>query len=419
MTSRLRVTVGREGATASVEAYRHQALGALHVQEDRSAPHWPFRVRVVPDTFPPGAGALVIPDLHRAFPSGQTPGTRLVLTQATYQLQRWLDWLRGRPDLTVIGFMEAAQPLLTAEALARRGPWSRIEIAEVTPGTDVVSEERGGQHDSLVAAFQQADPAERVRAATAATAGDPENPALHLALASAHMETSQNHLAHQALGRALELDPDWEAVHFEVGKWCLRNDQMEHAAASFAAAVQLMPTFAAALGNLGAVLGELHRPTDALDALERALALDPGGYPVLNSIGAVHRDAGRLAEAERAFRSVIAMAPDFVFGYYNLGQTLLLADQATAACEAYQAGLALDPQRNPRQMMRLAVARAAAGDPERALLDVEDALARVSPEAGRTLLTEAASTLVGLATRRPGHDADLARVMTEVQRYST
>jgi tetratricopeptide (TPR) repeat protein len=361
----------------------------------------------------------VIPDLHTAFPAGQTAGTRLVLTQPTYQLQRWLDWLGTRPGVTVLGEMVAADPRLLAEALARRGPWSRIDLAYADAVVSRDATRDAGPHARLRAAFLRPDPRERVDAATEAAHGDATNSALQLALASAWMEARRPDRAEAPLDRALAISPDWEAVHFEVGKWCLRTEQMERAAAAFADAVRLMPTFAAACGNLGAVLGELERPDQAVLALERALELDPNGYPVLNNFGALHRDAGRLTEAEAAFRTVIALAPDFVFGHYNLGQTLLLQGRPHEALNAYEAGAERDAQKNPRQGMRLAVARAAVQDPEGALQEVQSVLSRVSEELGQDLLAEAENTLEMLFERHAITTGAFARALDALRRYST
>ena len=99
--------------------------------EDSTAASWPFRRHITPAGTPPPRIRLV--GLHRAFPTGQTSGTRLVLTQATYQLQRWLDWLDATPGVTVLGDYSAASPAQAREAFAQRGPWARIAVDAVPP----------------------------------------------------------------------------------------------------------------------------------------------------------------------------------------------------------------------------------------------------------------------------------------------
>src|SRR5215217_6910380 len=64
--------------------------------------YWPFTRSILPTHEPSSPAVVVIEDLHLAFPAGQKPGTRLVLTQSTYQLQRWIDWLDQHPHASVV-----------------------------------------------------------------------------------------------------------------------------------------------------------------------------------------------------------------------------------------------------------------------------------------------------------------------------
>src|SRR6185436_2802986 len=81
--------------------------------------------------------------------------------------------------------------------------------------------------------------------------------------------------------------------------------------------------------------------------------------------------------------------PGFVFGHYNLGHTLFLAGKYDAALRAYEDGHRLDPQKNPRQACRMAMARLACGDTARAEQDLRRA-ANAAPAGEREdLLLEA------------------------------
>lgn len=394
-------------------AVREHLAGASHV-EDSSAAGWPFQREILPAAPSP---VVWLRDLHLAFPSGQTGGTRLILTQSTYQLQRWLDWLDANPQAHVVA--DASLNALahsSPEAQLRRGPWFRIEIHEVH--TQAAGDEITPPGE-LHAAFRRADPERRVEVCRNEAEAHPDNPALLLAYASACMEQQLLDDADHALERARALAADWEAVHFELGKLRLRTEATQGAAEAFATAARLMPTFAAAWSNLGAALGELDRPQDALDALQQALRHDPRGHPVLNNIGAVHRDAGRLDEAEAAFREVIALAPAFVFGYYNLAHTLFLKGDFAAAREAYEEGLARDPQKNARQACRLAVARAAAGDADGAIALIEELRGGLPEDRRRDLFEEAESTLDALSALPGVNAAAIARVRAVVRPYSS
>lgn len=355
---------------------------------------------------PATADLVHVRDIHDAFPAGQRGATRLVLTQSSYQLQRCLDWLdaRGGAVHLVAETDREALRRTAPEAFAARGPWARVTLIEVEPERADRSERSEGvadRDDWLVAAFRTVDPEERLTLCRRAAERYPADAAVHLALGSACMEVQDLDAAQQAIERALAIDAGWEASHYEYGKLWLRRDDMARASRAFAEAGRLMPSFSAAFSNLGAALGELDRRDEALQAFQYALEYDPNGYTILNNIGVVTRELGRLAESEAAFRKVVALAPEFVFGHYNLGHTLFLQGRYQAALSAYLEGQRRDPERNPRQACRLAIVRLAAGDPEGALRDLHRCTSNLPTEARRDVLAEAQEILWALLTDRP------------------
>jgi Flp pilus assembly protein TadD len=404
-TSRLVIAVGRaQGSDTGRRAESTVFTGSA--ADDATAGSWPFRRHVTPSDAASAPPRIRLLGLHRAFPAGQTGGTRLVLTQATYQLQRWLDWLDANPQVTVLGDYSAASPAKAREAFARRGPWARI-VLEAVPGSTadpLAGAQASDPFEPLRAAFDHGSAEDRWRQSRRLGYDYPSHPALHLAHASACMELQRIDDAHVAVEQALALAPEWEAVHYELGKLWLRTDDTEKAATSFAEAGRLMPAFSAAFSNLGAALGELERHDEALDALKQALRFDPFGHPILNNIGVAARDLGRLDEAESAFRQALAHAPRFVFAYYNLGHTYFLQGRFTDARDAYEAGLAADPQPGARQRCRAALAHAASGDPGRAAAYFAEALEQGEPGMREELVNECAAVLDALA-QMPGADA--------------
>lgn len=406
------------------------ADAALEV--DTSASLWPFE-RAPGSLAAAASGSAAaggprtrvvwVRDLARAFPAGQHGGTRLILTQSSYHVQRWLDWLRGRPGTYVVA--EAGRSALergAPEAFARRGPWSRIALVDAAAPHDAASAaprqlpeaatvDAPGLHD----AFEQPDPLLRLERSAAAAALAPTNPALLLALASAQMEVGAVEDALDTNDRALALAPDWEAVHFERGKIWLRIDDAGRAAEAFAAAADLMPALAAAASNLGAALAELDRPDDALAALRRALVHDPYAHTTINNIGVVLRDRGQLEQAEAAFRQAIALAPRFVFGRYNLAHTLFLERRFADAVGTYERAFDLDAQQSPRQRCRLALALAASGRPDEAIDTMHQAVVRLGEPAAAEALSEADETLEALLALPEAQVAALSRVREAVR----
>lgn len=413
-----RCVVGGSRAAREALARRHAGAAGLRLLEPPPVSRWPFERHVLPDQAGSHPCVIWLPDLHTAFLAGQSTGTRLVLTQSTYQLQRWLDWLSRRPDALVVAHANRAGLRSTApEAFARRGPWSRIELLEIEGEADDDDAHAGpgGRLDAVRAAFVSGSQQARLDACTQAAAGDPGNPALQLASASAYMELGALQPAQEALDRALALAPDWEAVWFEYGKLWLRADDLERASERFAGAARLMPSFAAALSNLGAALGELDRVDEAVSALRQALVYDAEGYPILNNLGVICREHGRLDEAIEAGRRVIQIAPGFVFGYYNLAHALFLQGRFDESRDLYGEGVARDPQKNQVQACRFAVARAAAGEAGAAVADLRTLAESLPGDARDQILGEAAGTLAAVAGLSPSRAASVREVLTVVK----
>ena len=392
--------------------------------------------RLTPDT---GSGALagslerprrlfLLRDIHRAFPNKQMLGTRLILTQSTYVLQKLLDELDDGDRVLATAERDALEAN-APEAFYGRGPWRQFEIAadaddaglraKAEAGETPGPETRDPTTDFLVRAYETGAAEERLRLCREAARDAPESPVALLALASAWRENQGIDAARHALDRALDLAPDWEAAHYEDGKFWLAQDDMERARDGFRRAGELMPTFSAAFGNLGATLGELGEPEAALAAFTTALTTDPQSFTVLNNIGVVNRELGRLEEAEAASRRVIELAPDFVFGYYNLGHTLFLAGRFAEALAAYEEGQRRDPEKNRRQGCRLAVVRLAGGDVHGAERDLWHFADSALPDERQDLLLEAYETAYALLTTRPElgrHQAFLDRIAAAITR---
>ncbi len=362
---------------------------------------------------------IAIDDIERACPNAQAGGARLVLTQSTYLVQKLLDLLDAS-DRVIVTAGRAALERNAGDALQARGPWGRFEVVDLDRPTTIFTtedtEDTEGKSagvenlspvspmssvvERLILAYTTTSTTERVRLCTEAAAAN-DDAVAQLALASACREARDMDGARAALDRAAALAPDWEAVHYESGKFWLGYDDTEQARAAFQRACDLMPTFSAAFSNLGATLGELDQPDAALAAFRRALANDPHSFTVLNNIGVVSRELGRLDESERAFRRVIELAPDFVFGYYNLGHTLFLAGQFGAALAAYEEGQRRDAEKNRRQGCRLAIVRFANGDAAGAERDLWQC-ANQAPAAEREdLLLEAYEIAQALLAQHP------------------
>jgi tetratricopeptide (TPR) repeat protein len=430
---------------------RDQRVAAAAGAIDRGAPG-AAPVLLEPLTLPflreplpagPGPRVVVLHDAELAFPDHQDGGVRLVVTQSGYTIQAVLDRLAPGDSLVVTADRDALARR-APEALAGRGPWTGADVIEIGregsasgpredsesssaaarasgggapravidegsasgPREDGASSSDGTIASVLARAYHSSSSDTRLRLCADAAESAPDCEVAALALASACRERQDGDGARKALDRALALAPDWAAAHYEDGKFWLAFDDMPRAAAAFGRASDLMPSFAGAASNLGATLGELDRPEEALAAFQRALAHDPASFTVLNNIGVVTRELGRLDESAEACRRVIALAPEFVFGYYNLGHTRFLAGAYGEALAAYEEGLRRDPEKNRRQRSRLAMVRFATGDVERAAAELWRAASEAPPEEREDLLLEAYEIVAALLARHPEREAD-------------
>jgi Flp pilus assembly protein TadD len=171
-----------------------------------------------------------------------------------------------------------------------------------------------------------------------------------------------------------------------------------------------MPTFAAAFSNLGATLGELDRPEAAAEAFQRALVHDPDNFTVLNNVGVVCRELGRLDESERALVRVTELAPEFVFGHYNLGHTRFLRGDYAGALREYEEGHRRDATRDRRQSCRLAIVRFAVGDLDAATRELWRAVDAAPADEREDLLLEALEITTALLHTHPEWNARRAFV---------
>jgi tetratricopeptide (TPR) repeat protein len=373
----------------------------------------PF-TRVEAIALPPPPRTVLIEDVDAAVPDNQQRGTRLVLTQSTYLLQKWIDRLEDG-DRIIATADRAALERCTPEAFQGRGLWQYFSLINTEDTKDTKDVLEGSPFvssvslvlnqpvaDLLARAFAASDPASRLHLCREAVSLDPSCEVAQLALASACRENGDGDAARAALDRAAALAPDWEAIHYERGKLSLVYDDLARARDAFQRAADLMPAFSAAFSNLGATLGELGDAAAALNAFRQALAHDPRSFTILNNIGVVCRELGRLDESEAAFRRVIDVNPHFVFGHYNLGHTLFLAGRYGEALTAYAEGQRRDPQQNPRQGCRLAIVRFANGDVDGAERDLRRFANAAAADEREDLLLEAYEIAHALLARHPG-----------------
>lgn len=345
---------------------------------------------------------LRIDDLETAFSFDASSNLRLIVTQSTYILQKWVDVLGAGDRIVATGDRELLERN-APEAFAKRGPWRFFRIVEIA--TTEITED--------AEAFADRFPTEAMLSSVSVASSVVEL----LRQASTCRDRGDVAGARQALDEAIGLAPDWEAVHYEAAKFWLACDDMERARDGFQRAADLMPTFSAAFSNLGATLGELDQPEAAVAAFSQALEHDPESFTILNNIGVVNRELGRLDESERALTQVTELTPTFVFGHYNLGHTRFLRGDYHGALHAYEEGQRRDPDKNRRQGCRLALVRFALDDVEGAERDLWKFADQAAPAEREDLLLEAYEIAHALVRAHPElaqHQRFIDRIAAEL-----
>jgi tetratricopeptide (TPR) repeat protein len=368
----------------------------------RLDPATPAFVRPDRTRFPVAEPRLVrIDDLEMAFPRSGS-ATRLILTQSTYVLQKWIDAL-GPGDRIVATADRDVLEKSSPETVARRGPWRLFTTIDLDREPSPITAEHRAFAEQEFSACSTSAVLDRVYEL--------------LQEATSYRDRQDLPHARHALDDALALAPDWEAVHYENGKFWLACDDMERARDAFQRAADLMPTFSAAFSNLGATLGELDQGEAAVAAFSRALEHDPESVTILNNMGVVNRELGRLDESARALERVTALNPGFVFGHYNLGHTRFLRGDYAGALQAYEEGQRRDPEKNRRQGCRLAIVRFALDDVDGAQRDLWRFADQAPPEERQDLLLEAYEIAHALVQAHPAlaaRQAFLDRIANEL-----
>jgi len=213
--------------------------------------------------------------------------------------------------------------------------------------------------------------------------------------------------------RAIALRPDYWRHYNVLGAFYYSTGQYKEAIAAFTRVTELQPDNARGFHNLGATYYRVGDNRNALTHYEKSIAIEPMAE-THSAIGNIHYDEGRYDTALAAFQKAAEAAPNDGVLRGNVGDAYARLNRLDAARQAWRDAVALDRQAlevNPndatilaRVALRLAklgeraaaesdiaraltlgagdsevlyhsaVVRALAGDTERALASLEQAL---------------------------------------------
>ena len=122
---------------------------------------------------------------------------------------------------------------------------------------------------------------------------------------------------------ALEVDPNQPGILARVGDCYLRLDRNEAALEAYDKALVLDPGDASLYAQKGVVLGRLGKASESQDMFKRSAELDPkGAAQNFYNLGVTLVNANDMDKAADAFKQSIAADPNYAESYYLLGISL-------------------------------------------------------------------------------------------------
>ncbi len=167
--------------------------------------------------------------------------------------------------------------------------------------------------------------------------------------------------------RAIAIRPDYWRHHNMLGGFYYSIGRFDDAIAAFTRATELRPDNAGGFHNLGAVYYRKGDRNNALISYQKAIAIQPMAE-THSAIGNIHYDEGRYDEALAAFQRAVAAAPNDGALRGNVGDAYARLNRPEDARQAWREAVGLDEQAlaiNPNDatiLARLALREAKLGE---------------------------------------------------------
>ena len=139
-------------------------------------------------------------------------------------------------------------------------------------------------------------------------------------------------LAHEAVTRALAIDPDNAAAHAQMGRMAdSYGGDLAEAARHFERALALEPSDSDIQRQVATFLFGIGRLEEAIELLNSAAVRDPINAPIHRNLGLVYEYAGQLDNSIASLRTALNLNPAAFGAHSLLGRALLLNGQPTEA----------------------------------------------------------------------------------------
>ena len=145
------------------------------------------------------------------------------------------------------------------------------------------------------------------------------------------------------LARVVKLHPDWGEGHLNLGIALADQHRLDEALAEFSESIRLAPGDARGHYNKGRALTDLNRDQEAAHELKAACRLDPAIPRACYDAAVAERKNGELSAALDTLKKTVAAQPKDADGFLLLGQTYQDLGQTSAAVQAWEAAVQLEP----------------------------------------------------------------------------
>jgi serine/threonine-protein kinase len=156
-------------------------------------------------------------------------------------------------------------------------------------------------------------------------------------------EPAYTDAARDALIEALRLDPEQPAVHYALAMLYRGTGRADDAMAQLRQSIERHPASDAAHRLLGELLVGAGRIEEGLAELREAIRLRPDYWQNHASLGLGYYDAGRYDEAAGAFTRLVQLQPDNAWGYQMLGTVYHAQDRLEDALRCYETANGISP----------------------------------------------------------------------------
>jgi serine/threonine-protein kinase len=228
---------------------------------------------------------------------------------------------------------------------------------------------------------------EAIASFTVATRAADWNADAFFALGFAHEAAAQFEQAEAAYQAGISRRPGDVRGYSWLGFLNWTTSELDAAANQFRRMTEVAPNNPDGYNNYGAVLATMGRREEALEVFQRSLEVDPDNGVAYSQLGTLHFLESRFGSAAEMLERAVALAPDDFDLLVNLAAAYHWGGQRDQAKAVYRRAIEVGEARfdsgdeSPVLLARLASCHAMVDGRDRALVLLDEVIARLPPQA--------------------------------------